>query len=275
MQGSGGSLLRGPRPPRRLQQRRLGPDHPPELQRQSPSPLPGPASSPSPLAACPRRGRSASIPPGRRRPARCPERLLDDTPIYNGDFADPFALRTADDLYIYSSNTQTTQYAPGAHVPVIELAPQFGIQRPIPRGRTADAAQVDRLGIPVGAVGVDATGRHLCHVLLDAGDDSARVSGQDASVGVRQDHQRGVQRDVHLARDQRQSRRAPSSMTRRLLSCARSRRGARSTRACSSHPTARRGCSGRATETAATCPPPSIPSNSRPMGSRWSVRPTG
>ena len=54
--------------------------------------------------------------------------LLDDTPIYNGDFADPFALRTADDLYIYSSNTQTTQYAPGAHVPVIELARNSGFK---------------------------------------------------------------------------------------------------------------------------------------------------
>ncbi len=54
--------------------------------------------------------------------------LLDDTPIFNGDFADPFALRTADDLYIYSSNTETTQYAPGAHVPVIELARDSGFE---------------------------------------------------------------------------------------------------------------------------------------------------
>jgi hypothetical protein len=54
--------------------------------------------------------------------------LLDDTPIYNGDFADPFALRTPDDLYIYSSNTQNTQYAAGAHVPVIELARNSGFK---------------------------------------------------------------------------------------------------------------------------------------------------
>ncbi len=47
--------------------------------------------------------------------------LLDDTPIFNGDFADPYALRTADALYFYSTNTATTQYAPGAHIPVIEL----------------------------------------------------------------------------------------------------------------------------------------------------------
>jgi Glycosyl hydrolases family 43/Protein of unknown function (DUF732) len=54
--------------------------------------------------------------------------LLDDTPIFNGDFADPFALRTPDDLYIYASNTETTQYATAAHVPVIELARDSGFE---------------------------------------------------------------------------------------------------------------------------------------------------
>jgi hypothetical protein len=54
--------------------------------------------------------------------------LLDDTPVFNGDFADPFALRTADDLYVYASNTETTQYAAGAHVPVIELASDSGFE---------------------------------------------------------------------------------------------------------------------------------------------------
>ena len=52
--------------------------------------------------------------------------LLNDTPIFDGDFADPFALRTADVLYIYASNTETTQYAPGAHVPVISLGRDSG-----------------------------------------------------------------------------------------------------------------------------------------------------
>ena len=47
--------------------------------------------------------------------------LLDDTPVFNGDFADPFALRTPDALYLYSSNTVATHYAPAAHIPVIEL----------------------------------------------------------------------------------------------------------------------------------------------------------
>ena len=54
--------------------------------------------------------------------------LLNDTPIFNGDFADPFALRTANDLYIYASNTETTPYAAGAHVPVIELARDSGFK---------------------------------------------------------------------------------------------------------------------------------------------------
>ncbi len=52
--------------------------------------------------------------------------LLNDSPIVDGDFADPFALRTADVLYIYASNTETTQYAPGAHVPVISLGRDSG-----------------------------------------------------------------------------------------------------------------------------------------------------
>jgi hypothetical protein len=48
--------------------------------------------------------------------------LRDDTPIFNGDFADPFALRTPDAVFTYASDTTATQYAPAAHIPVIELA---------------------------------------------------------------------------------------------------------------------------------------------------------
>ncbi len=47
--------------------------------------------------------------------------LRNDTPIFNGDFADPFVLRTPNVLYAFASNTQSTQYAPPAHIPVIEL----------------------------------------------------------------------------------------------------------------------------------------------------------
>ena len=61
-----------------------------------------------------------------------------------------------------------------------------------------------------------------------------------------------------------------SSMSRRRPSCARFQREVRSTPACSSHLTARRGCFGRATGTAATCPRPSTPSSSRRTASRSS-----
>jgi len=54
--------------------------------------------------------------------------LLDDQPIYNGDFADPFVLRTPDSLFVYASNTTTTQYAEGVHVPVIELSRDSGFE---------------------------------------------------------------------------------------------------------------------------------------------------
>jgi len=47
--------------------------------------------------------------------------LRDDTPIFNGDFADPFVLRVPDALFLYASDTTATQYAPAAHIPEIEL----------------------------------------------------------------------------------------------------------------------------------------------------------
>ena len=52
--------------------------------------------------------------------------LLNDTPIFDGDFADPFALRTPDELFVYASNTEATQFSPGAHVPVISLGRDSG-----------------------------------------------------------------------------------------------------------------------------------------------------
>jgi hypothetical protein len=47
--------------------------------------------------------------------------LRDDAPIFDGDFADPFVLRSANALYVLASNTVTSQYAPAAHIPEIEL----------------------------------------------------------------------------------------------------------------------------------------------------------
>jgi Glycosyl hydrolases family 43 len=54
--------------------------------------------------------------------------LLDDTPVFNGDFADPSALPTTDSIYVYSSSTVTTPYAAGAHIPVIELPAASGFE---------------------------------------------------------------------------------------------------------------------------------------------------
>jgi hypothetical protein len=52
--------------------------------------------------------------------------LQNDSPIFDGDFADPFALRTADAIYLYATNTTTTKYAPGAHIPAIVLTRDSG-----------------------------------------------------------------------------------------------------------------------------------------------------
>lgn len=54
--------------------------------------------------------------------------LLDDTPVFNGDFADPFALPTANAIFVYSSSTVSTSYAPAAHIPMIELPAASGFQ---------------------------------------------------------------------------------------------------------------------------------------------------
>ena len=54
--------------------------------------------------------------------------LLNDTPVYNGDFADPYALRTPDALYLYATNTTATNFAPAAHIPVIELPESSAFQ---------------------------------------------------------------------------------------------------------------------------------------------------
>ncbi|MGA2836473.1 MAG: family 43 glycosylhydrolase [Acidimicrobiales bacterium] len=42
-------------------------------------------------------------------------------PVFNGDFADPFALKTAQALYLFATDTTGSRYAPGANIPEIEL----------------------------------------------------------------------------------------------------------------------------------------------------------
>ena len=54
--------------------------------------------------------------------------LENDSPIFDGDFADPFALRTADAIYLYATNTVKTKYAPAAHIPTIVLTRDSGFE---------------------------------------------------------------------------------------------------------------------------------------------------
>jgi hypothetical protein len=52
--------------------------------------------------------------------------ILNDQPIYDGNFADPFALRTPNTLYIYASSSGRSRDNPAANVPVIGLARNKG-----------------------------------------------------------------------------------------------------------------------------------------------------
>lgn len=52
--------------------------------------------------------------------------ILHDQPIYDGNFADPFALRTPNTLYIYASSSGPSRDNPAANVPVIGLARDNG-----------------------------------------------------------------------------------------------------------------------------------------------------
>ncbi len=52
--------------------------------------------------------------------------LLHGLPIYNGDFADPFALVDGDSLYIYATSTTASAEVPAAHIPVIAVTRATG-----------------------------------------------------------------------------------------------------------------------------------------------------
>jgi hypothetical protein len=54
--------------------------------------------------------------------------LRDGTPVFNGDFADPFALKTSKALYLFASDTTASHYAPAAHIPEIELTQSSAFQ---------------------------------------------------------------------------------------------------------------------------------------------------
>ena len=47
--------------------------------------------------------------------------LLNGTPIFSGDFADPYILRTKNALFTFATSTVTTKFAKAANIPVIAL----------------------------------------------------------------------------------------------------------------------------------------------------------
>ncbi len=52
--------------------------------------------------------------------------LLNGLPIFNGDFADPYALVDGDSVYAYATSTTTSASAPAAHIPVIAITRDTG-----------------------------------------------------------------------------------------------------------------------------------------------------
>jgi hypothetical protein len=52
--------------------------------------------------------------------------LLNGLPIFNGDFADPYALVDGDSVYTYATSTTASAYAPAAHIPVIAITRATG-----------------------------------------------------------------------------------------------------------------------------------------------------
>jgi hypothetical protein len=52
--------------------------------------------------------------------------LLNGLPIYNADFADPYALVDGDSVYTYATSTTASAYAPAAHIPVIAITRATG-----------------------------------------------------------------------------------------------------------------------------------------------------
>ena len=52
--------------------------------------------------------------------------LLNGLPIFNGDFADPYALVDGDSVYAYATSTTASAYAPAAHIPVIAITRATG-----------------------------------------------------------------------------------------------------------------------------------------------------
>jgi hypothetical protein len=81
-------------------------------------PPPGPAATPGPIGANPSRDHGVQL--------NVLSGLLHDQPIYDGDFADPYALRTPNTLYIYASSSASSRNHTAANVPIIALSRNSG-----------------------------------------------------------------------------------------------------------------------------------------------------
>ena len=92
--------------------------------------------------------------------------LRDDTPSSTVTLLIPTPAGPADAVGIfYSTNTTTTKYTAGAHIPVIELPESSGFEGHYLGDALPVLPDVDGAGVPVGAVGLGPPGRHLCAVL--------------------------------------------------------------------------------------------------------------
>ena len=120
-------------------------------------------TGPAPL----RRPESGSPPP--RDPQRNPNGkgrvhlnivngLLDGSPIYNGDFADPFALHVGSNVYLYASDTIS------AHIPVLDATATTDFTGQY-LGDALPTLPSWTFRVPVGPGGLGSAERNLRHVL--------------------------------------------------------------------------------------------------------------
>ncbi len=161
--------------------------------------------------------RAAGLPPLPLEcgPARRLQRTADGSPIFNGDFADPSTLKTANALYLFASNTSASRYAPAAHIPEIQLTQSSAFQATT-SVTPCLGCRSGRFGLPVGSVCVGAARRYLRDVLLDPGDPSARLHGKSVGKGMHPHRQRPNERNVHFRSYEHNPDR---SLRRRLVLC--------------------------------------------------------
>ena len=109
--------------------------------------------------------------------------LLHDQPIYDGNFADPFALRTPNTLYIYASSSAKSRNHTAANVPVIALSRNNGFAGQFLGDALPTLPPLDGSQLPVGSRCVGATRRDLRPLLLHTGHDPPGCLGSPPAAG--------------------------------------------------------------------------------------------